>query len=1250
MARRSRTRKLSREEQLHADWLGMLQPEGLVVSIPVLAEDGLYVRKPPSLQAALLDLCPDATLPAANLRTVFSEILGWDLARLTWGADVPDTFELRLDDLGATLRPDGVLVHPRRGTLLLVQWSDSDPDEPATGTRWPASRHERFERLLVELQSEEHGTPVGLHFWPEAVRLTYAPAGEAAGSLTFPLEGLLAADGRVLLDALVMLVGRDRLFNARTGKTLLDVLKRSRERQDQVTVALAGQVEEALRLLVRGLDAANKRSGGAVFRRLEDAAGQDHIHRGLVTVLLRLVFLLYAEDRALLPVDDPLYEEHYSVAKLADQLADQRLLQPEAMAGRFGAWSRLLTLYRLVHKGAEHGDLRLPPRQGELFDPDAYPFLEGRSTRSQWDADSGGTAVPPLDDGVVEAVLRRLVALEGQRISYRNLDVEQIGSVYESMMGFDLRRAKGEARILKGKDQPVIELWEVVKATDPIRLVAQRTGSKPKAVKEACPDLTSVQDTGDDPADEAVALAALAPLLAEGRMRPGEHYLQPGSDRRTSGSHYTPRSLTRPIVERTLAPQLRGDEPATPEAILELKVCDPAMGSGAFLVEACRYLAERLVEAWARTNSFPPEATETPPLLLARRLIAERCLYGVDKNPFAVQLARLSLWLVTFSRDLPFTFVDHALREGDAIVGLGVEQIAALAFELPKQTSQGAFVIRQQVKWASRFRTKLHESAYTDYLAKRSQLREAQDIVEAARRFGDLAVACVRAGGTKAQVKKRLKVMKAQEDGWLRRDGENWTPGPEAASLLEVLDRPPRLRPFHWGLEFPEVFARENPGFDAVVGNPPFGGVQSIEGGSGRNYIPILSRQWPHSHGKSDLVAYFFMRASTVVRTEGTYGLIATNTISEGATRTTALQHLVADKAHQIFWAQRSMRWPVAGAAVVVSVVHLVAGGSLGSPILDGATVPFISSALKDEPELPDPVVLSANRNRVFHGSVLLGTGFILDNEEAALLRENERHWPYVLPLLGGRELNNRPDAGPERWAINFGELSLREASAYPDLLEIIRTRVKPDRDRANRKAYRERWWRYAELCSGLYRGVSALDRCLAASRVSKYLLFAFQPISQVFSESLNVFAYEDFFRFSCLQSRVHLPWAWAWSSSMKTDLRYTPSRCFETFPFPHPPIEQQAVVADAGEAFYAHRSDVMLDRQEGMTQVWNRLLDEDEDGADIVELRRLRDVMDHAVLAAYGWDDLDPDDDREIVIRLRKLNLERAAEEKNQG
>src|SRR5262249_38587150 len=170
--------------------------------------------------------------------------------------------------------------------------------------------------------------------------------------------------------------------------------------------------------------------------------------------------------------------------------------------------------------------------------------------------------------------------------------------------------------------------------------------------------------------DQASVIAALRPIVDE-RASPGGHVappgtplLQPTDERRRTGSHYTPRSLTAPIVQHALEPAFARLGPdAKPEAVLDLKICDPAMGSGAFLVEACRALGERLVQAWMRwpetRPTIPPDEDEH---LHARRLVAQRCLYGVDKNPRAVDLARLSLWLATLARDHEFTFLDHALK------------------------------------------------------------------------------------------------------------------------------------------------------------------------------------------------------------------------------------------------------------------------------------------------------------------------------------------------------------------------------------------------------------------------------------------------------------------------------------------------------------------------------------------------------------------------------------------------------------
>ena len=195
--------------------------------------------------------------------------------------------------------------------------------------------------------------------------------------------------------------------------------------------------------------------------------------------------------------------------------------------------------------------------------------------------------------------------------------------------------------------------------------------------------------------------AATPDLVPTGAM-----VLQPSEERRRSGSHYTPRALTEPIVRTTLEPilaRLRGDgrPAAAPEQILDLKVCDPAMGSGAFLVEACRQLGDALVEAWHAHGGRPAIPPDEDEVIFARRLVAQRCLYGVDRNPVAVDLAKVSLWLVTLASDHALTFVDHALRHGDSLVGLSRQQIEAFHWDADRPRGFEAIRIARARRAAS---------------------------------------------------------------------------------------------------------------------------------------------------------------------------------------------------------------------------------------------------------------------------------------------------------------------------------------------------------------------------------------------------------------------------------------------------------------------------------------------------------------------------------------------------------------------
>jgi len=1229
---------ISAAAQLHAAWINMLQPDGLVVSAAVLDEWDLYVKRPQDDVVALREATPDGRLP--NLQAL-ATLLGWPAPLLV----APDA-ALRLDlpDLHATVRPTHVLTDRAGAPLLLIEWSTHELDRSLPGEPWTATPTERFERLLSHT-----GHAVGLQVTPTHARLIFAPAAQAPGRLSFCFADLHLTDGRLLLDALHMLLGSGRLLTAPQGKRLLDVLRASRDRQEQVTNQLAAQVQDALEILLQGFDTANERTRGDLLRELSG----DALYDGLTTVLLRLVFVLYAEDRGLLPMEHPLYAEHYSVAALGDQLARDAVAHGEAQTRRFGAWARVLSLSRMVWKGASHKGLQLPPRQGELFDPDRHPFLEGRPTGSNHATDAA--RVPPVDDAVVHGVLERLLHLEGQRISYRNLEVEQLGSVYEAMMGYEVCRAATPAMRLKSGAW--VELGELAESDEPYLLLQDRTGERNAKLRKSAPALADARPTGDVDVDRAAIASALEPLADAKRAHvPAQrHYLQPGSERRNSGSHYTPRALTEPLVRRTLAPLL-GDQPS-PEQILALRVCDPAMGSGAFLAEVVRQLAAALVQAWARSGTTPP--SDADPLLVASRRVAERCVYGVDKNPRAVQLARLSLWLITSSAELPFTFVDHNLKAGDALVGLTLEQVAAFDYAPTKKRQEDLQtpVFRQVMQTATRLRAEILATQRTLHFAldehgrKKTFLHMADEEIWDERRVADLLVACAWDVGAAAALTKRLK---AQRDvAWSWYPNPDKQPLPHAAQAL--VDALP-MRPFHWWLEFPEVFGDKRGGFDAVVGNPPFAGKNTIIAQNGQAYIKWLQALWPHAHGNSDLCGYFFLRTADLLRPGGWFSLVASNTIRQGNTLDTGLRHLTANGGVTLTQAETDLKWPVRGVNVVVDRVTGTRGKWAGPSVLNGQPVDAFSCDLTAGGELPEVQLLAVNANRCFQGSNVLGKGFVLDVPEAeALLAEDPRRAEVLRPYIGGRELNNNvpPDAHApvpfDRYVISFGDRSLEEAAAWPVLLERVERLVKPERERNNRDQYRNYWWIHGERRPGLYRTIAPLERCLCAARVTKHLLWTFQPVDRVFSEQCDVAALSDWPSFAILQSRVHEAWARDRGSSMKTDLRYTPSRCFETFPFPRPNPEQADALARTGEALYAARQAFMAAEQVGMTQTWNRVEDPHDRDPAVAQLRGLRADMDRAVLEAYGWGDLATDgplDGPALLLRLRALNTARAAEE----
>lgn len=1235
-----------KDSSAHQDWLGFVQPVGLVVSPVALEHAGVFPNQnivevldalkrvaglaPVEGDAAEEDHEPQ--LAVTDFAAFACDVLGWeknDLLGAPGAPALPSDLDVAVPEFEEVLAPTYAVRDPDHADrwLLLIQvlpaGRDLDRADTSGDHTWHAPAQARFERLLRERE-----VPIGVLANGTGIRLVYAPRGESSGHVTFPVHAMCEVGGRPILSALHMLLSAERLFTLPAAQRLPALLSNSRKFQNEVSTALAEQVFDALNEFVRGFQAANEATKGQLLGDVLRAAPNE-VYGGLLSVLLRLVFVLYAEERGLLSGGE-VFQEGYSVTGLFERLREDAGRYPDLMDQRYGAWAQILTLFRLLYDGAAHGPLRLPARHGRLFDPDAHPFLEGRPRGSMRQA--GERLSPPrVSDGVVWRVLQNLLILKGERLSYRTLDVEQIGSVYEAMMGYALEVAQGPSLGLK-PDHVVVNLKEVLALAGAERAKALKKLAGCDVPGEAAQRVKAARTVDD----LAAALAKQTSKRKCDVLPAGAMYLQPTEERRRSGSHYTPRSLTEPIVRTTLTPILErlGARPR-PEQILDLKVCDLAMGSGALLVEACRFLGDALLRAWAVHKCMPKVPPDEDPQLYARRLVAQRCLYGVDKNPFAVDLAKLSLWLVTLAQDHPFTFLDHALRCGDSLVGLTRAQIAAFHWAPEAQAPMVRKLIEERLKVALDLRARIHAHATQDETAPMADLLAQADAAAAdVRLVGDAVVAAF-FGADKDKARKGLLAKnRTAVEAWLTQVTNPARRGEVEAVAVAVgglRSGDHAVPPFHWEIEFPEVFARDNGGFDAFVGNPPFAGKNTLRAAHHDEYLPWLQTIHEASHGNADLVAHFYRRAFNTLRAGGAFGLVATKTIAQGDTRATGLRWICTHGGN-VFAARKRLRWPGA-AAVVVSVVHVAKGMAPKSCVLDGREVERITAFLFHRGGHDDPAALQDNAGKSFQGSIVLGMGFTFDDgcpeatslaEMERLTKRDRRNRERIFPYIGGEEVNDSPTHAHRRYVINFGEMSEAEArKGWPDLMAIVEAKVKPKRMTDNRDSYRRYWWQFAEKRAELFKAIRGLKHVMVVPRTSQYLAVVRLPTTHVFSENLVVFAIEAE-ALPVLHSRVHGVWVQFTSSTLEDRQGYRPSDCFETFPFPAA-WESSPTLEASGRAYYDFRAALMVKNNQGLTATYNRFHDPDETDPEIVRLRDLHAAMDRAVLDAYGWTDLQP-------------------------
>jgi len=1316
-ARRGRRRQsggVSEEIRRRHGWLELLQTSGPFLTLPVVHRvfpDGLppvAAAQRAEVRAAVAGMLDShGASRHAMIETMLRDILDWR-HHLRIDTQIPDSLAEPVPEHGLVVRPDFGFYADDSGNgddAEVLDRHDEDPggrdaadddaepgedgdeEEPgeddqddaddsgagdaATGpwkllgtylpwgthplTRtttggWTASGAERL-AVLLRARAVPAGVVTDGRWWA----LVWAPPGGTTGAAVWD-AGLFSEDP-ASLRALVALLQRSRFLAVAPADRLPALFRESLERGEDVTETLGQQVREAVEMLAGTLDRLDREAGG----RLLAEVGDDDFYAGVVTVMMRVVFLLFAEERRLLPSDDDVYITGYGVGQLVGQLERQASLAGEqALEHRTAAWHRLLALTRAVHSGVAHEDLRLPAYGGGLFDPDRYPWLEGRRA----DAPAASAHPPAIDDRTVLRMLRAVqyvqIGGERRRLTFRTLDVEQIGYVYEGLLELEIRTAtdvivglvrpsKWPRKIKFDCEVPLRDVAAWRENGDLAARLAERTGWSAAKVRGAL--------TGGITAEQRDAIARaigpdpelandIAPLFAVLRLDerglpavalPGGRYVTRSTRRAATGTHYTPRSLAEEVAVGALEPLVyrpgpleTADEtswrPRPSPEILGIRVADIAMGSGAFLVAACRYLADRLVEAWRaegrddalaarrhqRAHRIGADAEAEQVQLDARRQVAEHCLYGTDINPLAVEMAKLSLWLITMDRERPFGFLDDRLVSGDSLLGLAaVNQLEYLHSDpvagrrLNAGTLDFAASWRPRLQQAADLRRRITAAPVvtirdvehkTRLLAEAEQLSGTLTVVANAVTATGLAAAKLKGRQCDAEFA-RLAISVGNAVEGDPADLTDWAgTALQASRPAGTADR----LPLHWPLAFPEVFVdAAQPGFDAIIGNPPFLGGQKISGTLGNNYLDWLQR-WDGRGvtGSADLAARFVLRAERLMSARGQLGFVTVNTLVEGATLRVGLDQ--ATGRGLVIRAGRSPHpWPTQSANLQI-VETWASKAPLGKDAvywLDGEEVPVIGPDLQPYGRIhARPGRLRENDDIAFQGSNILGLGFTMKPEQAKdLTASDPRNAGVLQSYVIGRDLNQRPDSSASRWVINFRNWPLERAEGHPDCMEIVRRLVKPQRDRNKMKHRRERWWQFAASAPELYEAIEGLDHVLAIAQVSNTLLPVRVPTGQVFDQKCVVFAVEDFASMAFLSSNMHSAWVMRYTATMRTDISYSPSDAFLTLPRPGPTVE----LAELGEELDRTRRVLMLGRSWGLTTCYNHVHDpDDHDGA----------------------------------------------------
>ena len=1235
----------------------------------------------------------------AWVKYVLTQALELPEAHIVDSGHIPQNLSVRVDVHHETLTPDMAVIEPTDGDqpgtprmVVMVVPPDQALDKKLPGKNWAASPQTRMSDLVRGCN--DAGITFGLLTNGEQWMLVYSKQGETASFTTWYAS--IWFDEKVTLRAFRDLLSAQRFYGD-PDRTLDKLYEQSADDQHEVTDQLGLQVRDAIETLVSAIDEINRDRNNKLLK----GFSEEQLYEACVTVMMRLVFLFFAEERRLLPVQESFYEENYSLHSLFDRLQTQKNMGEEGLEWAYSGWCRLLALFRAIHGGVQHDDMQLHAYGSSLFDPDRFPFLEGRPQGTAW---RELEAQPlPINDRTLLHVLEALKLLEvrgiggGQRItramSFRELDVEDIGHIYESLLDHTAKRAKGHVLGLvgsKGKE-PELSLDELEKHSENglealVEYLKDETGKTAKAIEKLLDAEIALDESrllaacGNDQAFLA-RVKPLANLIRENRsgdpiiIPDGSVYVTEGTDRRSSGTHYTPKSLTEPIVEHTLEP-LVYEGPAkgkpqdewklkTPAEILELKVCDMACGSGAFLVQACRYMAERLVEAWEyieQTSAVPTDdlTTDTGNIVVetaedvelivekngqhstktavrrlritplgelskndpseelipldpaertvyAQRIVADRCLYGVDKNSLAVEMAKLSLWLLTLAKDKPFNFIDHAIRQGDSLLGIG--QIDHLIrFSLFDDVKVRPLMLQQREQIERRLSAvmllrKQIEGRPTntsqDGELKSQLMRNIENQNSRLRYAADLLLAASFPTQTKSEIESATNSMLTQAV-------YNFRDRPTEELCLEAqeeLKKAGVTERFHWAIEFPEVY--EHGGFDAFIGNPPFMGGTVASTNLGVDYMSFQKSIHDPWHGKADLVGLFYRRAEELLAPKAFFGFLATASLCRGETADHSLC-VLGNNGWMIYRAKSPFPWP--GSANVTAVcTWLTREDWLSAKYIDDERVEQIGIDLEeDETEGLTPYAIEKSLPGCL-GVKLSPANKPLPDELSSALPASQQS--YLLPAIGGDEISDLPDPISAFRSFEVERMTDKLIHQCNSILDLSHTR-KSLTHSAPARRLREEMARFPLL--------------LACNETThRHLAFTvFQTTEILLKHKAIGIPAPTWGWFAIVQSSFHEAWAWKYGVRRKEDLGYSPKRCCGTFPMPDGDCSSE--IDNLAHEYFDNRTRYQLDHRLGLTAFYNRFHDPVVTSSEINSLRAARVELDRVVAQHYNSSELD--------------------------